>query len=76
MLESYDYTSLGGCVIPVWFMTSNWSYIEFSRHIPVYPRHISKVLPDYMENKGNKKIAESFKKCQSNISKKRHMSKE
>ena len=37
-LEWYDYTSLGGCVIPMWFMTSNWSYIEFSRHIPMYPQ--------------------------------------
>ena len=36
ILEWYDYTSLGGCVIPMWFMTSNWSYIEFSRHIPMY----------------------------------------
>ena len=39
MLEWYDYTSLGGCVIPMWFMTSNWSYIEFSRHIPMYPQN-------------------------------------
>ena len=38
ILEWYDYTSLGGCVIPMWFMTSNWSYIEFSRHIPMYPQ--------------------------------------
>ena len=38
LLEWYDYTSLGGCVIPMWFMTSNWSYIEFSRHIPMYPQ--------------------------------------
>ena len=39
LLEWYDYTSLGGCVIPMWFMTSNWSYIEFSRHIPMYPQN-------------------------------------
>ena len=29
-LESYDYTSLGGYVIPIQLMTSYWSYFEFS----------------------------------------------
>ena len=29
-LEWYDYTSLGGYVIPIQFMTSDWSYFEFS----------------------------------------------
>ena len=29
-LEWYDYTSLGGYVIPFQFMTSDWSYFEFS----------------------------------------------
>ena len=30
MLECYDYASLGGYVIPIQFMTSDWSYFEFS----------------------------------------------
>ena len=32
-LELAWYISLGGCVIPVGFMTSNWSYFEISHHI-------------------------------------------
>ena len=32
-LEPAWYIILGGCVIPIRFMTSNWSYLEFSHHI-------------------------------------------
>ena len=34
-LESYWSMNLGGCVIPIWFMTSNWSYFEFSHQIHI-----------------------------------------
>ena len=33
ILEPSLYMNLGGCVIPIQFMTSNWSYFEFSHHI-------------------------------------------
>ena len=35
ILELAWYISLGGWVIPVGFMTSNWSYFEFSHQIHI-----------------------------------------
>ena len=34
-LESCWSMNLGGCVTPIWFMTSNWSYFEFSHQIHI-----------------------------------------
>ena len=34
-LESSWSMNLGGCVIPIWFMTCNWSYFEFSHQIHI-----------------------------------------
>ena len=40
-LELAWYISLGGWVIPVGFMTSNWSYFEFSHQIHIDSNFLS-----------------------------------